>query len=136
MAHSGRWRHDESCNHLKARCWSSSSEYSLPYQSRGCEASPKPLVHRLLPPLMARVHGVSPPLLKSDSTPHRHTGFSAAPGSLDGSFKTAHTLFPCIYKKNIAFFVRFVNLFLLWIKFFTAVCGFLYPPPRIFRAKR
>ena len=27
---------------------------------------------------------VSPPLLKSDSTPHCHTGFSAAPGSLDG----------------------------------------------------
>ena len=31
--------------------------------------------------------------------------------------KTTHTLFPCIYKKNIAFFVRFVNLFLSGTKF-------------------
>ncbi len=39
---------------------------------------------------------------------------------LSGWQKTAHTLFPCIYKKNIAFFVRFVNLFLSRNKIFTA----------------
>ena len=59
MAHSGRWRHGESCNHWKVRCWSSSSECSPPYRSRDCGASPKPLVHRPQLPLMARAHGCS-----------------------------------------------------------------------------
>ena len=49
------------------------------------------------------------------------------PPALDG--KTAHTLFPCIYKKEYSVFLCVLSISFAWIKFFTAVHRFLCPPP-------